>query len=230
VQRTFDELAVVKAPATWALSNHDTPRVVSRLAASGFDAETARTAARSLALIGHCLPGSIYVYQGEELGLADAPIPDSARQDPVWFRTSGQQLGRDAARVPLPWSGTIPPYGFSDSPHASTWLPQPADWAEFTAVAEAEDPGSTLAQYRRMLELRHQLPAFADLDNTVIAEIVPGVVRVTRGADFTCLVNCTSQEIRIAAEGRILVASHGDATADGGSLTLPPAAGAWLRA
>ncbi len=228
VQRTLDELAVVKAPATWALSNHDTPRVVSRLAASGFDEETARTAARSLALIGHCLPGSIYVYQGEELGLPDAPIPDSARQDPVWFRTNGEQLGRDAARVPFPWSGNQPPYGFSDSPDAVTWLPQPDDWAKFTAEAEAENPDSPLSQYREMLRLRHELPTFADLDNTAIAEVMPGVVRVTRGPDFTCLVNCTIEEIQVAAGGRILVASHENVTADRGLLTLPPAAGAWL--
>ena len=230
VQRTLDELAVVKAPATWALSNHDTPRVVSRLVAPGFDEQIARTAARSLALIGHCLPGSIYVYQGEELGLADAPIPDASRQDPVWIRTQGQQLGRDAARVPLPWSGTMPPYGFSDSPNAATWLPQPDDWADFTASAEAEDLDSTLSQYHQMLHLRHELSAFANLENTAIEEAMPGVVRVTRGADFTCLVNCTKQEIRIATAGRILVASHQNVTADGGLLTLQPAAGAWLLA
>lgn len=228
VRRTLDELSVVKAPATWALSNHDTPRVVSRLAAAGIDERTARTAARSLALIGHCLPGAIYVYQGEELGLADAPIPDAARQDPVWFRTNGEQVGRDAARVPLPWSGSRPPYGFSDSPNAETWLPQPGDWAGFTAEAESRDPDSTLSQYRRMLRLRHELPAFEDLDNAMIEEVVPGVVRVMRGSGFTCLVNCTSQEARIAAAGRILVASHENAVADGGLLTLPPAAGAWL--
>lgn len=195
---------------------------------SRIDERTARTAARSLALISHCLPGSIYVYQGEELGLADAPIPDAARQDPVWFRTNGEQLGRDAARVPLPWSGSRPPYGFSDSPNAETWLPQPGDWAEFTAKAESRDPDSTLSQYRRMLRLRHELPAFEDLDNAMIEEVVPGVVRVMRGSDFTCLVNCTSQETRIAAAGRILVASHENAAADGRFLTLPPAAGAWL--
>jgi len=228
VQRTLDELAIVKAPATWALSNHDTPRVVSRLISPTLDDDRARTAARSLALIAHSLPGSIYVYQGEELGLADAPIPDSARQDPVWFRTNGAQLGRDAARVPLPWSGAKPPYGFSDSPNAATWLPQPDGWAGFTAVVESEDPGSTLSQYRQMLRLRHDLPAFADLDNTSIAEVMAGVVRVNRGATFTCLVNCTDGMVRIPTAASLLVSSHESVMADGESLTLPPATGAWL--
>ena len=228
VQRTLDELAIVKAPATWALSNHDTPRVVSRLVSPTLDQDLARTAARSLALIAHALPGSIYVYQGEELGLADASIPDSARQDPVWFRTNGEQLGRDAARVPLPWSGTRPPYGFSDSPNAATWLPQPDDWAEFTAAVESEDPDSALSQYRQMLRLRHDLPAFADLDNTAIAEAMAGVVQVTRGATFTCIVNCTDEIVRIPTGASLLVASHESVMADGESLTLPPATGAWL--
>jgi len=228
VQRTLDELAIVKAPATWALSNHDTPRVVSRLISPTLDEDLARTAARSLALIAHSLPGSIYVYQGEELGLADAPIADSARQDPVWFRTNGAQLGRDAARVPLPWSGAKPPYGFSDSPNAATWLPQPDNWAGFTAVVESEDPGSTLSQYRQMLRLRHDLPAFADLDNTSIAEVMAGVVRVNRGATFTCLVNCTDGMVQIPTAASLLVSSHESVMADGESLTLPPATGAWL--
>jgi alpha-glucosidase len=168
------------------------------------------------------------VYQGEELGLADAPIPDWARQDPVFIRTNGEQLGRDAARVPLPWSGTMPPYGFSDSPNAATWLPQPDDWAEFTAAVESEDPDSALSQYRQMLRLRHDLPAFADLDNTAIAEVMAGVVQVTRGATFTCIVNCTDEIVRIPTGASLLVASHESVMADGESLTLPPATGAWL--
>ena len=228
VQRTLEELSIVEAPATWALSNHDTPRVVSRLISPTLDEEQARTAARSLALIAHSLPGSIYVYQGEELGLADAPIPESARQDPVFFRTNGEQLGRDAARVPLPWSGDKPPYGFSDSAESATWLPQPSDWAAFTAAAESADPGSTLAQYRVMLRLRHELPALAELDNASIDEILPGVVCVTRGASFMCVVNCTAEVMRIPTGASLLVSSHESVMADGESVTLPPATGAWL--
>jgi alpha-glucosidase len=228
VQRTLDELAIVKAPATWALSNHDTPRVVSRLISPEFDEGQARTAARSLALIAHSLPGSVYVYQGEELGLADAPIPDSAREDPVFIRTNGEQLGRDAARVPLPWSGDKAPYGFSDAVDAVTWLPQPSNWAAFTAAAESADPNSTLAQYRHMLRLRHELPALADLENADVDEILPGVVRVTRGSSFTCLVNCTHSTVHIPAAAHLLVASDQSVMVDGESLTLPPATGAWL--
>jgi alpha-glucosidase len=168
------------------------------------------------------------VYQGEELGLADAPIPDSARQDPVYLRTKGEQLGRDAARVPLPWSGDRPPYGFSDDPSAVTWLPQPANWEAFTATSEAGDPNSPLSQYRQMLHLRRQLPALADLDNAAIEEILPGVVQVTRGASFTCVVNCSDALVQIATDASVLVVSHTSVMADGTSVTLPPATGAWL--
>lgn len=228
VQRTLDELSIVKAPATWALSNHDTPRVVSRLMSDEFDEVLARTAARSLALISHALPGSIYVYQGEELGLADAPIPAAARQDPVFIRTKGEQLGRDAARVPLPWNGDDPPYGFSNDPTAVTWLPQPANWESFTAAREAEDPNSPLSQYREMLHLRRELPALADLENAEIEEIAPGVVRVSRGASFTCVVNCTSQARHIATHGTVMVSSHVGVGLEAGTLSLPAASGAWI--
>lgn len=229
VQRTLDELSIVKAPATWALSNHDTPRVVSRLMSARFDEDRARTAARSLALIAHALPGSIYVYQGEELGLADATIPASARQDPVFFRTKGEQLGRDAARVPMPWSGDAPPYGFSDDAAATTWLPQPAGWGSLTAESESADPNSTLSQYRRMLHLRHELPALADLDNAAVEEMRPGIVRVSRGPKFSCIVNCTDDHVRITSAATVLVSSHVSVMADGESVTLPPATGAWLE-
>ena len=98
-------------PPTWALSNHDSPRVVSRLGGG----DEGRRRARALALVAHALPGAVYVYQGEELGLADVDLPDEARQDPVFFRTNGEQKGRDAARVPMPWAGDAPPYGFGST-------------------------------------------------------------------------------------------------------------------
>ena len=101
------------------LSNHDSPRVVTRLG----DGPEGLARARALALIAHALPGSVYVYQGEELGLCDVEVPDSARQDPVWFRSAGREKGRDGGRVPLPWSGSQPPYGFTDRADVSLWLP-----------------------------------------------------------------------------------------------------------
>jgi alpha-glucosidase len=146
----------------------------------------------------------------------------------VFFRTNGEQLGRDAARVPLPWSGEAAPYGFSDDDTAVTWLPQPAGWQALTAAAESVDPHSTLSQYRSMLRLRHELLSLADLDNAAVSELMPGVVRVTRGPEFACIVNCTSQQVRVPSNARVLVTSDESVMADGESLTLPPATGAWL--
>ena len=96
------------------------------------------------------LPGSAYLYQGEELGLPEAvDLPDEARQDPTWFRTAGERYGRDGCRVPLPWAATAPAYGFS--PTGASWLPQPAAWAALARDAQVGDPGSTLTLYRTLL-------------------------------------------------------------------------------
>lgn len=228
IRRTMEELSLVKAPATWALSNHDTPRVVSRLELPGISTSQARTRARSLALIAHCLPGAVYIYQGEELGLADAHIPDASRQDPVWFRTKGEQLGRDAARVPMPWSGSEPPYGFSDAPNAATWLPQPVDWAEFTTASEAMDPGSTLSQYRSTVHLRHGMSCLAEQGNLRVDQPSPGVLRLARGENFTCLVNTSDRIVRWQTSDSLLVSSDASVTLEAGCLTLRPSAGAWL--
>ena len=152
ITKAIAGVAAVNAPPTWALSNHDSPRVATRL--GGGVVGLAR--ARALAVVAHALPGSIYVFQGEELGLENADLPDSARQDPVFFRTNGEQLGRDGARVPMPWSGSAPPYGFSTSAEP-TWLPQPEDWAELTVEAEQADPASTWHLYRELLHKRRSL-------------------------------------------------------------------------
>ena len=101
IEKTMASLTITGAPATWALSNHDSPRVPSRLGGG----DEGRRRARALALVAHALPGAVYVYQGEELGLDDVDLPDEVRQDPVFLRTKGEQKGRDAARVPIPWSG-----------------------------------------------------------------------------------------------------------------------------
>ena len=122
-------LALAGAPATWVLSNHDVDRVVSRYGRPdtafdldrrayfhGFPVDLAlgTRRARAAALLTMALPGAVYIYQGEELGLWEVQdIPDELRQDPIWARTGGADPGRDGSRVPLPWSGTEPPFGFS---------------------------------------------------------------------------------------------------------------------
>jgi alpha-glucosidase len=221
ILRTMEGLSITQAPATWALSNHDSPRVVSRLGGG----DEGRRRARALALIAHALPGAVYVYQGEELGLADADLPDSARQDPVYFRTNGEQKGRDAARVPIPWSGSVVPYGFGVEPQ--TWLPMPDDWAEWTIEAEEADPASTLHQYRTMLRLRHTLPAL--VSGGLAVQVLDGTLLVIeRGPDFACVANGGTETAGLSIPGRVLVASDPSVMAEGGRITLPPSTGAWI--
>jgi len=222
IRRTMDGLAIVGAPATWALSNHDTPRVVSRLGGG----DEGRRRARAMALVAHALPGAVYVYQGEELGLADADIPDAARQDPVFFRTNGEQKGRDAARVPMPWSGDTPPYGFGSE--ARTWLPMPDDWALFTVTAESADPTSALAQYRETLRLRHELPGLQG-DDLEVPDSPDAVLVIRRGAGFACVVNCGERAADSPVVGTLLVASDASVTSQGDRVTLPPSTGAWIQ-
>ena len=218
IESTISGLEPVGAPPTWCLSNHDSPRVPSRL--GGGDEGLRR--ARAMALIAQALPGAVYVYQGEELGLSDADLPDGARQDPVFFRTHGEQKGRDGARVPLPWSGGQAPYGFSNSP--DTWLPMPAGWESQTVEAESNDPASVLHQYRMMLHLRH---ALTDLQgDDVDVSVRDGVLELRRGHSFACVVNFGSDVV--SATGTLLVSS-GDAVSDNeGVVVLPPSTGAWL--
>ena len=145
--------------APWVIGNHDvarpasryrldegfTPQTISRLIALGDrNADAGARRARAAALVLLALPGSAYIYQGEELGLPEVTdIPDGARQDPRFFRTKGEYPGRDGCRVPLPWSGTGTGFGFSrtgqGSSPAGPWLPQPADWGRYSVESQLTD-------------------------------------------------------------------------------------------
>jgi alpha-glucosidase len=189
--------------AAWTLNNHDAQRSVTRLGradASDPDVVYATTVAASLQPIDLALgtrrhraalammlalPGAVYVYQGEELGLPEVlDLPDAAREDPVWLRSPGVELGRDGCRVPIPWTGDpSTSYGFSPTRTAPPWLPQPAVWARYAHDAQAGDPDSMLAFYRRVLALRraHVRGAFAwrDLDGSVAFDRGDGLLVVT---------------------------------------------------
>jgi len=222
INNTISGLAPAGAPATWALSNHDSPRLVSRL---GGGSKGLRRA-RALALLAHALPGSIYVYQGEELGLPDADLPDSVRQDPVFFRTNGKQKGRDGARVPIPWSGVTPPYGFSEN--SSTWLPTPAGWGNLSVEAQANDPASVLTQYQRTLHLRRSLPSLTGGDWSVNVDD-DGLLVLHRGEDFACLVNAGSRPRTYStATGHILVSSDPVGRPTGTAMRLMPDTAVWV--
>ncbi len=157
IGETLAEQGAVGAPATWVLSNHDVARHVSRFARERTepgssvmqlldlpaDLDLGRRRARAAVLLTLGLPGGAYVYQGEELGLPEVEdLPEDVLQDPTWERAGHTDRGRDGCRVPLPWSGTRPPYGFSpEGSTAAPWLPQPDDWAGLTAECRDRRPG-----------------------------------------------------------------------------------------
>ena len=163
----------VGASATWVLSNHDTIRHRTRYGRDQGDAaapagsvpadlELGLRRARAAVLLELALPGGAYIYQGDELGLFEVEdLPEDVLDDPVWERSGRQVRGRDGCRVPMPWSGTEPPFGFGPGP-SQPWLPQPAGWAELTAEAQRGDPDSHLSLYRTALRIRRQHPALGD--------------------------------------------------------------------
>src|SRR3954452_11299333 len=106
IRSTLEQLAEVDAAPTWVLSNHDVTRHATRY--GGGAVGRARARAATLAML--ALPGSAYLYQGEELGLEDVDVPGEHRQDPEYLHGRGE--GRDGCRVPIPWAGDAPPYAF----------------------------------------------------------------------------------------------------------------------
>ena len=110
--------------------------------------------ARAGALLMLALPGGAYVYQGEELGLPEVEdLPDEVLQDPTWEQSDRTDRGRDGCRVPIPWSGDEPSFGFSpEGAGAPPWLPQPHSWAALTVESQTGDDASTLELSSRALK------------------------------------------------------------------------------
>ena len=238
--------AVAGAPPTWVLSNHDVDRHVSRYgrADTSFgldrrdhsqpvDLELGTRRARAAALLTMALPGSVYLYQGEELGLWEVEdIPDERRQDPIWYRTGGADPGRDGCRVPLPWAGLEPPFGFSPpgvppgaagpANTAPPWLPQPKEWRELTVELQAGDPDSMLELYRAALRLRRAEPALGD-GRLHWLPAPAGVLAFGRG-DLSCMANLSPAPVALPAHTAVLLAS-GPLDDD----LLPPDTAVWLR-
>lgn len=202
-----DMLNLVKEQSawpTWCLSNHDSERVASRIGSQ---------AARAMALFVLGLPGSAYIYNGQELGLPSGEMSDSDRQDPIFFRTNGKQKGRDGARVPMPWSGETSPFGFTNG---KPWLPLQNDWKEFTVEHELADLNSSLNLYKRALELRKEY--FLGSGELTWTR-TNGLLSYKRGK-IEVLINISDQEIPIS--GKVILASQ--TIAD----VLPPATAIWL--
>lgn len=232
--------------AAWTLNNHDTQRSVTRLGradASDPDVVYATTVAASfqpvdlvlgarrhraaLAMM-LALPGASYIYQGEELGLPEVlDLPDEAREDPVWHRSPGVELGRDGCRVPIPWTeDPATSYGFSPTRTASPWLPQPPTWARYAHDTQDADPDSMLAFYRRVLGLRRVhgrgSVAWRDLEGTVAFD---------RGDRLLVVTNPTPAPVSLPAgwvAGRSLVLSTAPNAHD--AAVVPADSTVWLAA
>ena len=236
IDGTLSALAPVGAPPTWVLSSHDETRHVTRFgreasgagtmgfdAASPTDLALGLRRARAAALLTLALPGSAYLYQGEELGLPEVEdLPEDVLQDPTWERSGHTARGRDGCRVPLPWSGDRPPFGFT-ADGVRPWLPQPASWRELTVAAQRDDPASTLSLYRSALRLRRALTGLAGDGPLTWRDLGDGVLAFDRGSSFRCIVNLSERPVPLAGQGDPVLTSA-PVTAD-----LPTDTAAWLR-
>ncbi|NTW42361.1 MAG: glycoside hydrolase family 13 protein, partial [Cellulomonadaceae bacterium] len=235
IDATLEAHARVGAPATWVLSNHDVTRPVTRYGRteSGFaftakrfgtptDLAVGTRRARAAALLTAALPGSLYVYQGDELGLPEVEdLPRHLIQDPMHFRSHGVDPGRDGCRVPLPWSGQHPPFGFSPDGVAA-WLPQPAAWSALTVEQQERDPASMLHLYRRALAVRRSEQDLGATDLTWLSND-PDVLAFARGW-VACVVNLGTEPLDLPAGATILLTSD-----DVVDRSLPTDTAAWLR-
>ena len=222
VTASLEASDAVGAPTTWVLSNHDTVRHTSRLGLAepnarpngiGHGDEQPDEAlglrrGRAATLIMLALPGSAYLYQGEELGLPEhTALDDDLRQDPAWWRSGHAERGRDGCRVPLPWAAAEPGFGFSAT--GATWLPQPASWSAYALDAQQGAAGSTYELYRGALTLRRELDLGAG--SLAWAELADGVdpasVLALVNSGVLVLANLGSAPVPLPAGATVLIAS-----------------------
>ena len=216
IQNSLDATALENATPTWTLSNHDVGREVTRYG----DGEVGLRRARAMAMVMLALPGAVFVYNGEELGLPDVDLPDEALQDPTWERSGHTERGRDKCRVPIPWSGDAPPFGFSTN--ADTWLPMPADWEALTVEKQRANPDSTLSFYRRALELRRERTEFDGGEFEWLAATPELLIFERNGGALVCALNFDRRPM-VLPPGEVILASA--PLVDG---KLPPDAAVWL--
>jgi alpha-glucosidase len=215
VNNSLAAVALQGATPTWTLANHDVGREVSRYG----DGVIGLRRARAMALLMLALPGAVFIYNGQELGLPDVELPDEVLQDPTWERSGHTERGRDRCRVPMPWSGDTPPFGFSTC--ADTWLPMPAEWAALTVEKQRADPDSMLSFFRRAIELRRGRSEFAGTAIEWLTAPRNALIFRRRGG-LVCVLNAGARAIKLP-RGELLLAS---APPVGGR--LPPGSAAWL--
>ena len=234
IATSLDGAQSVGSVPTWVLSNHDVVRHPTRYGLpkevvakewlldgdrSLLDVDTGLRRARAAVLLMLALPGSVYLYQGEELGLGEVhDLPLEVIDDPVWVRSGHTEKGRDGCRVPIPWESDGPSFGFGDN---GSWLSQPDWFAEFSVAREEGDPTSMIELYRSALRLRRE--NFVDDEMLVWLDMGTGVIAFRRGSGVECIVNFGPEAVRLP-DCDVLLTS-----APVFDSLLPPDAAAWVR-
>ncbi len=217
IDQAYRSARAVGSTPTWTLSNHDVMRPATRLGLplgtnwrawpldgphDLLDADLGLRRARAALLLLLALPGSMYLYQGEELGLPEVwDLPDDVLDDPVWENSGHEQKGRDGCRVPLPWTSDGPSLGFGDG---DPWLPQPDVFRELSVAAQTGADESTLELCRRAIAIRsEQLVVDEDL---AWLDLGDDVLAFRRGSGLVCVLNYGADPVPLPA-GRVVLAS-----------------------
>ncbi len=216
IENSLAAAGLANANPTWTLENHDVERRVTQY--GGGNLGLAR--ARAMAMVMLALPGAVFLYNGQELGLPNVELPDEALQDPTWERSGHTDRGRDGCRIPMPWRGETPPFGFSETP--DTWLPMPPEWAALTVEKQRGDPDSTLSFFRRALELRRTRAEFDGASVEWLTAPDDALLFRRRDGGLVCALNAGDQPLPLPA-GEVILSSA--PLTDG---ALPPNAAAWL--
>lgn len=235
VQVALESAAGVGSVPTWVLSNHDVVRHATRYGLpqdvqprewlldgdrSLLNEELGLRRARAAALLTLALPGSVYLYQGEELGLPEVhDLPADVLQDPVWKRSGHRSKGRDGCRVPIPWSRNEQFFGFSDVP---PWLPPPDHWGDYSVEAQEEDPRSMLNLYRAAIRIRAD--HLAGNEQMEWIDVGPDVIAFSRSGGIKCIVNFGDAPVPMPV-GEVLIASFPRTASE-----IPSDGAVWVRA
>lgn len=231
IDRSIEGMAAVGAPVTWVLSNHDVVRAVNRLEMDfvPFDSERARNRARAAAMLMLALPGAVFLYQGEELGLPEVlDIPVERLQDPIWRMSGNKERGRDGCRVPLPWkSSAAGAFGFSANSEIApeqSWLPQPLNWGDFSAEGQESSADSMLLLYREALGIRKTNPSLLNTHFRWMNSSTESFM-FTRSEDdsFLCIVTFEAGEL-VPADYAVLLGSQQIKSGH-----IPPNSTVWLQ-
>ncbi len=218
IETSVAEAKTVGSTTTWVLSNHDVMREATRYGlpkginwrawpiegpADALDVDLGARRARAAALLLLGLPGSAYIYQGEELGLPEVwDLPPEVLDDPVWERSGHTRKGRDGCRVPIPWVAEGPSMGFGPG---QPWLPQPQAFLDLAASVQSEDPASTHSLYTQALALRRRLGT--DDEDLTMLDVGPSAVAYRRRSGLTCVVNMGTDPVGLPDHAEILLRS-----------------------